>query len=173
MSPRISSELCGWENIQTHLQATPSTLSCWITFKSLQQTSAEGAQKDAEDRGARLALPVPLKSSLNTACVKRQLLWYLQSKSKQIHYENPVPKGTPLGMLFTAVGLNVLKPLQSTPDQIFNDTTLYFLFFNLAMPRSMWDLHYTTTRGQTRGPCIGSAESYPGECQGSPFIFLF
>lgn len=45
-----------------------------------------------------------------------------------------MPKGTPLGMLFAAGGLNVLKPLQSTPDQIFNNTTLYFLFYFLIWP---------------------------------------
>lgn len=96
MSPRILSELCGWENIQTHLQATPSTLSAESLSSPYNKPSAEGAQSDAEDRGARWALPVPLKSSLNTACVKLNNCSDTgkANQSKSI-MKNPVPKEHP------------------------------------------------------------------------------
>ena len=49
---------------------------------------------------------------------------------------------------------------------------LLFYFCVLSMPCNMWDLS-SLTRDQISGPCIGSTESEPLDCQVSLWVFFF
>ena len=71
------------------------------------------------------------------------------------------------------VSLNMhtwVHPRWEVPDELVISWFLSFFFF-FALPQGMWDLS-SLTRDWTQVPCIGTVESLPLGCQGSPWWFL-